>query len=77
MCPVIRSSKKWRSCCFRGWGDRVQAGVAPPAGRRRSEIPLEEKRGGAWIRVTSFDLRKQVSRALDVIANELGPSRAG
>jgi DNA replication protein DnaC len=25
-----------RSCCFRGWGDRVQAGVAPPAGRRQA-----------------------------------------
>ena len=25
-----------RSCCFCGWGDRVQAGVAPPAGRRQA-----------------------------------------
>jgi len=25
-----------RSCRFRGWGDRVQAGVAPPAGRRQA-----------------------------------------
>jgi nucleoside-diphosphate-sugar epimerase len=25
-----------RSCRFRGWGDRVQAGVAPPAGHRQA-----------------------------------------